>query len=323
MASDDTVLVLGATGSVGAETALAFARRGFRIRALHRHPEEAAVRFAHLNFDWIKGDALSPASVASAADGARFIVHGVNPPRYRNWPQWLPAMLESSIAAAKASKARILFPGNIYNFPPDGPVVLREDTPQRAATRKGAIRIALEQRLESAQKEGVRSMILRAGDYFGPQMTGNSWFAQLVKPGQPVRSIIYPGPPEIGHSWAYLPDVGETMARLAERETSVADFEVFHFKGHWFERGIEMADAIRAAVANLDLPVRPFPWWLAGAASPFVPLMRELWEMRYLWKVPMQLDNSKLVSFLGDEPHTPVNEAVLASLKGLGCLPIP
>jgi nucleoside-diphosphate-sugar epimerase len=63
------------------------------------------------------------------------------------------------------------------------------------------------------------------------------------------------------------------------------------------------------------------PWWLVGAASPFVPLMRELWEMRYLWHVPMRLDNSKLLSILGDEPHTPIEEAVRASLTGLGYLP--
>jgi nucleoside-diphosphate-sugar epimerase len=56
------------------------------------------------------------------------------------------------------------------------------------------------------------------------------------------------------------------------------------------------------------------------AAAPFVPLMRELWEMRYLWQMPMQLDNTKLLSILGDEPHTPAEEAVRVSLAGLGCL---
>ena len=132
MANDRTVLVIGATGGIGGETALAFLRRGFRIRALHRRPEDAAALRAHLDFDWIKGDAMNAADVAAAAAGARFIVHGANPPMYKNWPELVLPMLESSIAAAKASGARVLFPGTIYNFPADGPVVLREDTPQRA-----------------------------------------------------------------------------------------------------------------------------------------------------------------------------------------------
>ena len=49
--------------------------------------------------------------------------------------------------------------------------------------------------------------------------------------------------------------------------------------------------------------------------------MRELWEMRYLWYVPFRLDNSKLLSVLGSAPHTPIEEAVRASLIGIGCLP--
>ena len=96
---------------------------------------------------------------------------------------------------------------------------------------------------------------------------------------------------------------------------------MFHFKGHWFEWGIEIADAIRAVVADSNLPVRFMPWWAVGAASPFVPLMCELWEMRYLWRVPFRLDNSKLLSVLGSEPHTPLEEAVRASLIGIGCPP--
>jgi hypothetical protein len=67
----------------------------------------------------------------------RRIVQGANPPMYKNWLKLVLPMLEGSIAAAKESGARFLFPGSIYNFLADGPMVLREDTPQRATTRKG------------------------------------------------------------------------------------------------------------------------------------------------------------------------------------------
>jgi nucleoside-diphosphate-sugar epimerase len=55
--------------------------------------------------------------------------------------------------------------------------------------------------------------------------------------------------------------------------------------------------------------------------SPFVPLFRELAEMRYLWNTSVRMDNRRLVSVLGDEPHTPFDAAVRATLLGLGCLP--
>ncbi len=137
MAHDRIALIIGATGGKGSETALAFARRGWRIRALHRPPGEAARRLAYLTSDWDKGDAVNAADVAAAAERARFIAHGANPPMYKNWPKLVLPMLESSIAAAKASGARIFLPGSIYNFSPDGPMVLRENTPQGNDPQRG------------------------------------------------------------------------------------------------------------------------------------------------------------------------------------------
>jgi hypothetical protein len=148
---------------------------------------------------------MQPDDVMAAADGADVIVHGVNPPGYRNWRGLALPMLESSIAAAKAFGAR-------------------------------------------------------PGDFFGPR-TGNSWFAQgLIKPGKPVRSILYPGKPAVGHAWAYLPDVAATIAQLLEREAGLESFEVFHFAGQWCEPGIEMAHAIQRATGEPKPSIRRFPW---------------------------------------------------------------
>ena len=63
-----------------------------------------------------------------------------------------------------------------------------------------------------------------------------------------------------------------------------------------------------------------FPWPLVRLLSPVVPLFRELAEMRYLWDVPVRLDNARLKAFLGDEPHTPLDRAVRETLEGMGCL---
>jgi hypothetical protein len=44
-------------------------------------------------------------------------------------------------------------------------------------------------------------------------------------------------------------------------------------------------------------------------------------EMRYPWATPVELDNRKLVAFLGEEPHTPLDRALSETLAGLGCQP--
>jgi len=318
-----TALVIGATGGVGGEVARTLLARGWRVRALNRNPETAAKSASGLaGVEWVRGDAMDRAAVTAAAKGAALIVHGANPPGYRNWRGLALPMLEATIAAAKASGARILFPGTVYNFGPDAGSVVDERSPQHPVTRKGAIRVQMEQRLEGAARDGVKVIIVRAGDYFGPRTSANSWFSQVfAQPGQPVRMMFRPGPAKIGHAWGYLPDLAETMTRLVERADDLADFEVFHFGGHWTQPGADMPSAVRRVLNRPNLPVLPFPWPVITLVSPFMETFREMLEMRYLWRQPLRLDNAKLVAFLGAEPHTPLDRAVHDSLEGLGCLP--
>ena len=227
-----------------------------------------------------------------------------------------------TIAAARDSGARILLPGTIYNYGPDAFPDVDETSAQNPITRKGAIRVEMERRLRVASATGTPVLIVRAGDFFGPN-AANNWFSQgLVKPSRPVTSVGYPGKPGIGHLWAYLPDVAETMVRLVEIGETLPPFATFHMEGHWDEDGSGMIAAIRRIVGNPRLKVRPLPWRLLALASPFVPLFRELREMRYLWETPIRMNNARLVSTLGGEPHTPLDDAIKATLAGLGCLPV-
>jgi len=318
MKQNGTALILGATGGAGYEIAMALRRHGWQVRALSRRPE--AGRRLIPEADWLEGDAMNAADVAEAAVSADLIVHVVNPPGYRNWRGLALPMLENTIAAAKASGARIVFPGTVYNYGPDAFPLLREDSPQHPRTRKGKIRVEMEDRLRRASEEGVRVLILRAGDFFGP-VTGNSWLSQgMVKPGRPVRAVTHPGRRGAGHAWAYLPDFGETIARLVEKEAALLPFSSFHFGGHWFADGREFAERLRVVAGAPDAPIRRFPWEVVLALSPVVRLFREMAEMKYLWDVPVRLDNSRLVALLGEEPHTPVDLALRVTLQGMDCL---
>jgi nucleoside-diphosphate-sugar epimerase len=314
MEADMKALVLGATGGIGGEVARCLAERGWTVTALVRDPTKAAGE----SLSWVKGDAMNAADVARAAEGASLIVHAVNPPGYRDWEKLVLPMLDNTIAAARSAGARILFPGTIYNYGPDAFPLIHEHSPQNPVTRKGAIRVEMEKRLRAAGQDGVRVLIVRAGDFFGPK-AGNSWFSQgLVKPGRPLTAVSNPGSKGVGHQWAYLPDVAETMVRLAERD-DLDDVATFQMEGHWDADGTQMIEAIRR-IAGTSIKVRSFPWWLLALASPFVPLFRELREMRYLWRTPVRMSNARLVAKIGAEPHTPLDEAVRETLIGLSCL---
>jgi len=95
--------------------------------------------------------------------------------------------------------------------------------------------------------------------------------------------------------------------------------------GHWDADGRQMGEAIQRVMAQHGLPqprLRAFPWWLMRVLAPFMATLREMQEMRYLWRQPLRMDNARLRAVLGEEPHTPLDEAVAQSLRGLGCLPL-
>ncbi|MGA2843648.1 MAG: SDR family oxidoreductase [Steroidobacteraceae bacterium] len=320
MVNSNTALVLGATGGIGGEVARQLRDSGWNVRALRRGAAQALEQRDGMT--WVRGDAMNAEDVRAAAEGCSVIVHAVNPPGYRRWAELVLPMLDNTMAAARSVGATIVLPGTVYNFGPDALPLLTEESPQHPVTRKGAIRAEMERRLFAASTNGARVLIVRSGDFFGP-LAGNNWFSQgLVKPGQPVTAVSYPGRPGVGHQWAYLPDVACTMVKLLARRDSLPAFATFHMAGHWDADGSHIVESIQRAIARRSgrkPRVTGFPWWLVTLASPFVTTLREMREMRYLWREPVRMDNARLIAALGQEPHTPLDEAVDATLIGLGC----
>ncbi|MBV8123948.1 MAG: NAD-dependent epimerase/dehydratase family protein [Burkholderiaceae bacterium] len=315
-----TAFVLGAAGSFGAATAQALIERGWRVRTLRRASGQSTGQPVHPSVEVHVGDAMQRSQVVEAARGCDVVVHGVNPPRYQGWRELALPMLGNAIAAAQAADARLVFPANVYVYGRDGGDRVAEDTAKRPDTVKGWIRLEMEEMIEQASSRGMRSLMVRAGDFFGSHASVNSWFsAAMVRPGRRAHAITYPGDLALGHAWAYLPDLGGTVAALLEREPDLGVAAHFNFGGHWLASGDLMIDAMRRAIGRA-VAVRRLPWWLLRLASPVHPLSRELLEMRYLWQRPLRLDNRKLQAFLGSEPHTPLDAAVEQTLRGLGCL---
>jgi len=322
-----TVLILGARGRLGLAAARAFNDAGWRVLGQVR---PGAVVPKHPGIEWLALSLQDTAALAVAARGAQVVLHAVNPP-YTQWESQAMPALEQAIELATGLDAVLMLPGNVYNFGAGMPAVLREDTPQLAHTRKGRIRIAMEQRMRRAGEEGaLRSVVLRAGDFFGSGK--GSWFDLALAKKLRKGKLSYPGAWDVPTAWAYLPDLAKAFERLASRALAESElfesFEVFHFKGYslsgadWInvmeplarEQGWLEKQAVLKRVA--------MPWWLFKAVGWAVPLFRELREMQYLWHTPHTLANDKLTALIGPEPHTPLATAAQSALTDLGLLPV-
>lgn len=309
MQTQRIVLVLGANGRFGRAVAAAFAEAGWRVRAQSRQPLAWPLG---ARVEAVGCDALDETTLIRAAAGAQVVVNALNPP-YPDWAQQVRPLAHSALRVAEASGALLMFPGNVYNFGRDLPAVLRLDTPQIADTQKGAIRIDIERSLRQAATRGVNSVTVRAGDYFGGSGRG-AWFDLAIAKSIEQEKVVYPGPLDVPHAWAYLPDLARVFVRLAEREWRGA--HCFHFAGHTLT-GLELHQELQRLM-DRQLRLATLPWGMVRLAGLVSPMLRATLEMRYLWQRPHQLDDTALRACLGAVPQTPIDEALGASLTALG-----
>jgi nucleoside-diphosphate-sugar epimerase len=316
-----TVLILGARGRFGLAAARAFADAGWcvlgQMRQGAKSPAGAPARMEWLSFDLAETQAL-----ALAAKGAQVVVHALNP-AYTNqaWSEQVLPMTEASLALCRALDATLMVPGNIYNFGKDMPAQLREDTPQQPHTVKGRIRVAME---DAILNSDVRSIVIRAGDFFGSG-TG-SWFDQAMTGKLKKGILTYPGQRDVPTAWAYLPDLARTFVAVAEKRHVLGRFEVLHFSGYrlsavdWLTALQPIAQRAGWVKPGRQLVFQRLPWSVIQIGALFLSQWASLVEMKYLWSSPHALANEKLQALIGPEPHTPLGHAVQATLADLGIL---
>jgi nucleoside-diphosphate-sugar epimerase len=320
------VLILGARGRFGRAAAQAFADAGWRVSAQIRPNTDAPANdLPPERVRWVAADVNDIDMLVAQAQGVRVVVNALNPAyTTQAWQaQGLPLM-EASIAVARALKATLMFPGNVYNFGQGMPAVLREDTAQLAQTVMGRVRVAMEERLEAS---GVRAVVIRAGNFFGAG--SGAVFDQVMVKGIRNGSLTYLGEPDVAGAWAYLPDLARAFVAVAQRRDALQAFEVLHFEGHsltgqdWLQALTPVARAQKWVDAGSPLKFKQLPWPVIRIGALVVPTWAALLPLRYLWQTPHALDNTKLVRLIGTEPHTPLIEAATAALRQLGHIDAP
>jgi nucleoside-diphosphate-sugar epimerase len=313
-----SVLITGANGRLGHMLVEAFTAAGWEVKGqIRRDPaatSQAGVR-------WIRAGLSDPAALAGEAGSAEVVIHAASP-AYPRWRTQAMPLARGAIETARRLNALLMLPGNVYNFGALMPQTLVETTPQQPTTRKGRIRVEIENAMREAARAGLRCVIVRAGDFFGGPGRG-SWFDRVVVGPLLGGKVVYPGRADLPHAWAYLPDLARTFALVAERRSALSVFDTLHFPGH-APTGEELVACIARSARRLgllgagrQLQRGSLPWGWLRAGGLLVPMWRELAELRYLWEVPHRLSGDRLTRVIGSVPATPLDEAMDATLRAL------
>ncbi len=305
----DKVVILGINGRIGSHAARAFVAAGWEVTGFGRSNKRpiAGVRFAAGNSDSVE-------DMRAAIGDARVVVNALNP-SYDEWDGGRMEALHARVLEAMGTDGKtMLFVGNIYNYGPSNRRVT-PDLVQDGTSGKARIRQRSERLLQDAAQRGdVQVIILRAGDFYGPDSAG-TWFDLAMLREADKGKLALMGRPGVGHAWAYLPDLGRAFEKLAWHRSELGAFENFHFAGNFVTPEAMSAAIQRAAPTRLKVSYFPrFVFSLMGLVN---PIMREVAKMGYLWDHPMELADPRLDAILGEGFATPFEQAVSASIAEL------
>ncbi|GAA6211329.1 NAD(P)H-binding protein [Hyphomicrobiales bacterium 4NK60-0047b] len=280
-----TLLILGASGKIGFHSSQAFSQAGWTVKHFDR-----------------KTDCLN-----KVVQGVHVIVNGFNPPNYQNWKTIIPEITRKVIEAAKLCGATVILPGNVYHFG-DQPGLWSEHTLPRPVSRKGEIRLAMEQ---AYAESGVQTIVLRAGNFIDPNRQG-CIMSEIYLRNIASKKIITLGPIETRQAMCYLPDWARAAVLFSEMRQQLGLFEDIPFPGHTLctadiKLGLE-------EVLETDLRYSQFPWWLFTLSAPFWEFARELNEMRYLWSTDHELCGVRFKALLPDYKQTDLKTVLNSAL---------
>ena len=264
-------------------------------------------------------DATDAKALTDLADGADVLVNAVNPP-YTDWDEKWPPMAAGFLEAAERTGAAYLIIGNLYAYGHPTTPMVEGVTPEAPNGHKGRIRAKMWHDALDAHHEGrIRTVELRAADYFGPGATKgmsylNTYAITPAMAGRTARHIM--GVVDVPHSWTYLPDIGRLAAALATTDpNSDAWGRAWHVPTN---APRSLADVARDVASLEGVPAhapRAYPS-IVKTALRVSPLIRELDEMAPAFSAPYTLDASQAEERFGLAP-TPWNQALAETVSWL------
>src|SRR5437867_7774756 len=304
------VAVLGARGLIGGAVVRRAILAGHHVRAIVR-PGGGVAGFP-AGTEVIAADLRSRESVVDAVRRMEVVVHAASVP-YPEWPRVVPLLADNAFAAAAATGATLVFPGNVYVYGRPRSRFVAEGHPQEPHTVKGRIRLAVERKFLQAHQDGRVDLVLpRYPDVYGPGAM-HADFRPAFEGALANKPCRWPLNADALHEFILNDDAAEAMLKLIG--TPAAHGRAVHVPG---PRAIVSRDFIRlvyAAAGSGEPIVRVFGRGMYRLVGLFSPLARAAYEVAYLFDDPILLDGTLYRSLTGGpHPSTPYEVGVPRTL---------
>ena len=289
-----TIAIVGAAGAIGRSTADAYHAGGLPVRLVGRN-ETMLKAMAKPGDEAVVADVATAEGCRAAVAQAEAAVYTLGLPYTKSDFAMYPAMMKLFIDAARAAGVkRAVLITNVYPYGMAQSERVAESHRRVPCSVKGEYRKQQEDIFLAA--EGLETISLRLPDFYGPNVPG-SMLGMVVDAAKKGATGNLLGPASHRHEFVFTPDVGPVVKALLTQPGKVAG--AYNFAGSG-EISIEGLAALLYKAAGHEPKLRVMAPWMQTAVGLFMPVLRELKEMRYLLETPVVLDDAKLMALLPD-----------------------
>ncbi len=301
--------ILGANGTIATELIPILQQNNESIRLVSRHPKPTA------NAEIVTADLLNKDEILKAVAGSDivYLLAGI---QYNHtvWQKEWPIIMSNVIAACKAANAPLIFFDSVYPYGiPEGNII-DENTPFAPRSKKGKIRTQIDEMLLNEMKSGgIKAIITRAADFYGPRVTDKSApgilvFSRMKKKLTPQWFVN----PNVPRSLTYTPDAAKAIYILSQHPEAFN--QTWNLPSAMPALTGKQFIALAAKYMNGKTNVQVLPKWLIGAIGWFSPAMREVHEMLYQDEFGYVLNSSKFETAFSFKP-TSYEEGIKATAE--------
>jgi nucleoside-diphosphate-sugar epimerase len=303
--------ILGSGGAIGTELAKALYTYSPDIRLVSRNPQKIQE-----TDQLFPADLTDKAQILKAIEGSSVCYITVGFDYYTKvWQEKWPPFIQHVIDACAATQCKLVFFDNVYAIGGDHVQHITETSPIAPSSKKGAVRAMVDKAIQEAAEKGrIDAIIARAPDFFGPikdkSLLMLTVYDNLLK-GKAAQWFCNA---DVVHSIGYTPDLAKGTAILGN--TASAFNQVWNLPVD--TNAINGREWVRLFANELGAKnkLQVLPSWGLWTLGLFIPVLKEMYEMRYQYDRPYFFDASKFIKTFQYTPHT--NEAAIkATIEAL------
>lgn len=293
--SEAAVAIFGAGGAVGHALADALSAKQIPHREVGRTKS-------------VRADFYSGEGVREAAQGIETIFYLAGAPYTEFFKH--PIMVRNALdAAAAAGVKRFIHVAPVYSYGPAKATPVPETQPHEPNTRKGRFRLEQEEAVLQRHSDAMQTTVVHMPDFYGPYAE-LSYANMFVREAVDGKTASWIGPLDAQREFLYTGDIAQPLLAIAG--DSGAYGRCWNLGG----QTVRARDFIRQVFDALGRPAkyRAVPKVMLQGLGLFVPMMREVAEMYYLFEGGFVLDDSALRARIGDYPKTPIEQGILQTI---------